>query len=72
MPGQTEGFPVVYREEQRHSLSAQVSDVLTPAAPLAPHGHSPLLLSSSPGRVWNQNDEQDQGHGFQAGHDLGT
>ena len=72
MLGQTEGFSVTCREEQGHSLSPQVSDVLTPGAPWAPNGHHPLLLSSSPGRVWNQDDKQGQGHGFQAGHDLGT
>lgn len=72
MPGQTEGFSVTCREGQGHSLSPQVSDVLTPGAPWAPNGHHPLLLSSSPGWVWNQDDKQDQGHGFQAGHDLGT
>lgn len=71
MPGQT-GFLVTCREEQGHSLPPQVSDVLPPAAPRAPHGHLLLLLSSSPGRVWNQHDKQDQGYSFQAGHDLGT
>lgn len=58
------------RKEQEHSLSPQVSDILTPAAPQVPH--LPLLLHSSPRRVWNQRDQQDQGHSFQAGHDLGT
>lgn len=71
MPGQT-GFLVTCREEQGHSLPPQVSDVLPPAAPRAPRGHLLLLLSSSPGRVWNQHDKQDQGYSFQAGHDLGT
>lgn len=58
------------RKEQGHSLSPQVSDILTPGAPQVPH--LPLLLRSSPRRVWNQRDQQDQGHSFQAGHDLGT
>lgn len=65
------GFSGTCKEEQGHSLPPQVSDVLTPAAPRDPHGHLLLLLSSSPGRVGNQHDKQDQGHGFQAGHDLG-
>lgn len=72
MLGQTVGFSVTRREEQRYSLSPQVSDVRTPAAPQVPHGHLPLLLSGSPGRVWNQCNKQDQGHSFQAGKDLGT
>ena len=72
MLGQAEGFSMTRREKQKHSLSPQVSDVLTPAAPWVPHGCDPLLLSSSSGWVWNQHDKQDQGHSFQAGHDLGT
>lgn len=72
MLGQTVGFSVTRREEQKYSLSPQVSDVCTPAAPQVPHGHLPLLLSSSPGRVWNQCNKQDQGYSFQAGQDLGT
>lgn len=65
------GFSGMCREEQGHSLSPQVPDILTPAAPQVPHGRLFLLLSSSPRRVWNQRDKQDQGHGFQARHDLG-
>lgn len=57
---------------QGHSLSPQVSDILTPAAPRAPRGHCPLPFSSSPGWVWNQQDKQDQGHRLQARQDLGT
>lgn len=72
MLGRAKGFSMTRREEQRHSLSPQVTDVLTPAAPWVPRGCDPLLLSSSPGWVWNQHDKQDQGHSFQAGHDLGT
>ena len=72
MLGWAEGFSMTRREEQRHSLSPQISDVLTPAAPGVPRGCDTLLLSSSPGWVWNQHDKQDQGHSFQAGHDLGT
>lgn len=72
MLGQTVEFEVTGREEREHSLSPQVSDICPPAAPQGPQGHLPLLLRSSPGRVWNQRDEQNQGHSFQAGHDLGT
>lgn len=72
MLGQTEGFSVTCREEQGHLLSPKVADVLPPAVPRAPQGHHPLLFRSSPGRVWNQHKKQDQGHGFQAGRDLGT
>lgn len=57
-------------KSQEHLLSPQISDILTPAAPRSPHSRFSLFLSCSSGYVWNQQDEQSQGHGIQAGHDL--
>ena len=66
-----QGFLRTCSRVQGHLLSPQVSDILTPAAPRSPHSHFSLFLSCSSGYVWNQQDEQSQGHGIQAGHELG-
>lgn len=66
-----QGFLGTCNRVQGHLLSPQISDILTPAAPRSPHSHFSLFLSCSSGYVWNQQDEQSQGHGIQAGHELG-